>query len=429
MGCPSGRLLTTNSDNTINITGYAGTGGVVTIPGTLFGMPVSSIGAAAFANCAILTSVTIPSSITNIGDSAFVSCANLMSVLFQGNAPSLGGSNVFQGDSNATTYYLTGATGWGISFGGLPAALMPYMYTINNGTITITGYIGNGGPATIPGTLFGLPVRNIGNSAFQNNSFLTSVAIPDSVTNIGNSAFSGCSYLTNVILGAGITSIGSSAFACCYDLTSITIPNSVTIIGSSAFNSCTSLTNVNFGLNVTAIGDYAFACCNFTRVTIPNCVTQIGNYAFEFDPELKTLTIGSGVASLGNWAFYWCYQLQNVYFKGNAPLGNSTVFFGDTDANVYCLPETTGWNSFAGPAPILWNPRALNDNNFGVHTGHFGFTISGPADVVVIVEACTNLTNSGWTPVSTNTLTGGRSYFSDPQWTNYPSRFYRFSAP
>jgi len=31
--------------------------------------------------------------------------------------------------------------------------------------------------------------------------------------------------------------------------------------------------------------------------------------------------------------------------------------------------------------------------------------------------------------VRTNTLTGGASYFSDAQWTNYPSRFYRFRSP
>jgi len=32
-------------------------------------------------------------------------------------------------------------------------------------------------------------------------------------------------------------------------------------------------------------------------------------------------------------------------------------------------------------------------------------------------------------PLATNTFTGGSSYFSDPQWTNYPARFYRLRAP
>ncbi|MHC1766317.1 MAG: hypothetical protein AB9869_18800 [Verrucomicrobiia bacterium] len=44
------------------------------------------------------------------------------------------------------------------------------------------------------------------------------------------------------------------------------------------------------------------------------------------------------------------------------------------------------------------------------------------------VEATTDLTKPTWTPVSTNTLAGGSSYSSDPEWTKYPSRFYRVRA-
>ena len=43
----------------------------------------------------------------------------------------------------------------------------------------------------------------------------------------------------------------------------------------------------------------------------------------------------------------------------------------------------------------------------------------------VVVETCTNLANPAWSPVATKTLTGNSSYFSDPQWSNYPARFYR----
>ena len=46
----------------------------------------------------------------------------------------------------------------------------------------------------------------------------------------------------------------------------------------------------------------------------------------------------------------------------------------------------------------------------------------------VVVEAATNLANPVWIPVSTNTLTSGTNYFSDPQWTNYPERFYRAAS-
>jgi hypothetical protein len=51
-------------------------------------------------------------------------------------------------------YYLLGTTGWGTTFGGCPTVLwspqMPYNFTTNNSTITITKYIGPGGAVIIP---------------------------------------------------------------------------------------------------------------------------------------------------------------------------------------------------------------------------------------------------------------------------------------
>jgi hypothetical protein len=45
-----------------------------------------------------------------------------------------------------------------------------------------------------------------------------------------------------------------------------------------------------------------------------------------------------------------------------------------------------------------------------------------------VVEASTSLAIPTWVPVSTNILTAGTSYFSDPDWTNYPARFYRLRS-
>ena len=47
----------------------------------------------------------------------------------------------------------------------------------------------------------------------------------------------------------------------------------------------------------------------------------------------------------------------------------------------------------------------------------------------VVVEACTNLAQPFWTPVGTNTVMGGPIWFTDPLWTNYPTRFYRLRTP
>ena len=343
-----------------------------------------------------------------------------------------------------------------------------YTYTNSAGQITITGYTGAGGAVAIPATITGLPVTTIGGRAFYNNTNLTSVTIPNSVTSIRGSAFESCTSLTSVTIPNSVTSIGDQAFSYCASLTSVTIPNSVISIGFGAFAGCTSLTSVIIGNSVTSIGNGAFAgCTSLTSITvdaanpayssdvagvvfnknqttliqcpggkagsytIPDSVTSIGDYAFSGCTSLTRVTIPNSVTSIGNEAFASCTSLTSVYFQGNAPSAGSGVFGGANSAIIYYLPETRGWGaSFAGRPTMLWNPTVpISDPSFGVRAGQFGFNIAGTSGLVIVVEAATNLANPVWTPVGTNTLTGGSSYFSDPQWTNHPARFYRLRSP
>src|SRR5262245_59534117 len=97
---------------------------------------------------------------------------------------------------------LTAALGfaWGFFEAQALAQAGDYIYEINNGTITITGYQGPGGDVSIPSMINGLKVTGIGGLAFYNNRKLTDVTIPDSVTSIGNLAFSDCWGLTGVAI-------------------------------------------------------------------------------------------------------------------------------------------------------------------------------------------------------------------------------------
>jgi hypothetical protein len=251
----------------------------------------------------------------------------------------------------------------------------------------------------------------------------------------GNTAYvtdspnaSGNVVIANTYSGYPVTSIRFDAFIECTNLASVTIPNSVTSIGEEAFQDCSSLTNVSLPNSVTSIGAYAFLVCpGLTSVTIPNSVTNIGDYAFGACTSLTSVTIPSSVTNIGTYAFTACTNLKSAYFQGNAPPDDGTAFSGDP-ATVYYLAGANGWSStFGGVPAVLWNPQA---NTFSFTGGEFGFNLTGPANAVIVVEACTNLSHPVWLPVSTNTLSGtGTSAFSDYQAGGYPMRFYRLRSP
>ena len=122
-------------------------------------------------------------------------------------------------------------------------------YTVKDGCATITGYNGETSALVIQETIDGYPVTAIGNSAFKNNTVITSVSMPDSVTTIGNSAFYGCSGLSGKLeLPEGLASIGTSAFHGCSGLSgTLVIPEKVAAIGSGSFYGCRGIKEIVFG--------------------------------------------------------------------------------------------------------------------------------------------------------------------------------------
>ena len=127
----------------------------------------------------------------------------------------------------------------------------------------------------IPATYNGLPVTEIGDSAFSGCSSLTSVTIGDSVTSIGDYAFSGYSNLTEITVSESNTAYkdidgnlytkdGTTLlqYAKGKTATSFTIPDGVTSIDYNAFNGCSSLTEIVIPDSVTSIGSYAFSYCS-----------------------------------------------------------------------------------------------------------------------------------------------------------------------
>jgi len=91
----------------------------------------------------------------------------------------------------------------------------------------------------------------------------------------------------------------------------------------------------------------------------------------------------------------YCSSLTSIYFTGNAPAADSTVFDSNSNATAYYMPGATGWNSrFAGLPALLWNPvMQTGDGRFGVKGNHFGFDIAGTPNIPIMVEASTSLAN------------------------------------
>ena len=178
-----------------------------------------------------------------------------------------------------------------------------WFYEETEGGLRLTEYLGTQTELTLPDTLAGKPVVEIGTGCFQKMK-LTEVTIPHGIRVIGEEAFADCTALKKVHLGGSVNVIGKRAFANS-GLIKIDIPGCVRVIGDEAFLGCTGLYNVvieegvekramdigvGFGAGsvklhegVETIGQRAFyGCSNLTKMFVPSTVTRIGSQAMGY---------------------------------------------------------------------------------------------------------------------------------------------------
>lgn len=273
--------------------------------------------------------------------------------------------------------------------------------------IWLNGYSGSGGAVTVPSSLNGYPVQGIENTTFKNNTALTSVTIPDSVTYIQNESFQGCTNLTSVSLSNSITSIQdatflgctkltsivlpegvlgayNNAFAGCTSLTSVTLPSTLVSLTSGTFSNCTALTSITLPANlanlgsdifqgsgltsitipskVNAIGDNAFGFCNsLTTVNISEGVKTIKYYAFQFSPNITSITIPNSVTSIQQDAFRNCTNLATIEFlnkdtvidmhSSTIPVATRLIGHDPSSAKTYATTFSRSFEAFVVPPP------------------------------------------------------------------------------
>ena len=119
-----------------------------------------------------------------------------------------------------------------------------FTYTLNNGQLFVDGYSGDNVVVNIPAQAVyngqNYAVVGISNNAFEANTTIEEVIIPESVEIIGDGAFYGCSNLKFVTV-SGDSLIGTSAFMYCSSLEFIDLKGNPTISGPTTFMgvSCT----------------------------------------------------------------------------------------------------------------------------------------------------------------------------------------------
>jgi hypothetical protein len=97
-----------------------------------------------------------------------------------------------------------------------------------------------------------------------------------------------------------------------------------------------------------------------------------------------------------------------------------------TNGGVVVNSPSYGFTVKSNAYTYLPNPTPTiqtSNGGLGFSSGKFGFNLSGPAGLVVIIEASANLVN--WLPIQTNVLINGQVRFTDSQAALFPKRFYR----
>ncbi len=242
---------------------------------------IKSIKYATFEGCSGLTSLTIPNTVTTIGKQSFHGCSGLTTLTIPESVKSIS-SYAFWGCSGLTTVNSDILSPFAI-----PDAFDSYVY--NKATLyihagTLSAYQSKEGwkfanivevddifeDVEINGIYYDInatKVKAIVTSAPSSGYYKGEVIIPEKVT------YKGITYR--------VAEIGASAFEGCTGITSVTIPSNVVIINDGAFYGCTSLENVILPEELVIIGQGAFSgCSSLVSIKIPSTVRTIKNYAF-----------------------------------------------------------------------------------------------------------------------------------------------------
>jgi len=184
-----------------------------------------------------------------------------------------------------------------------------YEYVIADNGVIVKKYIGSATDVVIPDTIDGLPVKVIGESAFEENKAIEYVKLPDSVVSIEKSAFEDCYALESIEFGKNIETVGEHAFDSCWNLEKVILNDKLIEVSNCAFAGCENLETLTLPDSVEIIGDAAFDSTGIKEFVFPPKVTVISESVF-YESKLEKVTLPEHVKVIEGGAFGLTYLTE-----------------------------------------------------------------------------------------------------------------------
>jgi hypothetical protein len=203
------------------------------------------------------------------------------------------------------------------------------------------------------------------------------------ITEIEPRAFHMCTSLRTIIVPEGIVAIGDNAFMGCLRVRDLVVADSVVAIGDDACRSCESIRYFDIPSGCQRIGSYAFAHCNALTTLRYNrnvVLRYVGPYAFAECPALRSLDL-QGAPNNAPYTIRipsGVDELRNGTFSGCTAIESVVIPGSVITVGSYAFADCTALRSVV----VLDGVEYIDDHAFSgcarlreiVMNGHVEFT-------------------------------------------------------
>ena len=170
----------------------------------------------------------------------------------------------------------------------------------------------------------------IGENAFQGNTKLETLTLPDDLVEIQAGAFSLCKKLKTA-LPASVKNVGRQAFYFVPSPTNQVLSENI-LLEPSSFAYAKGWVNVCIPEHITTIPDHCFdACTNIETLEFSSAMDTIGDHSFHGAKKLRVIILPESLKYMGGGAFSRCENLRTVYARMKTPPSLTYKEFGSYD--------------------------------------------------------------------------------------------------